>query len=184
MKLRLHFPMRRWNSLLGWPGMIGAGGLAMCLALYFSTVQPAQQRLDTARLSAISLHDRITRASQALNDSARPIDEQLATFYQIFPSERDSTEWIGKIAAIAKRDGLALQQVDYKTDRDKNGKLIRFQMSLPLTGEYQTIRKFLSDLQAQIPIVSLEQVQFERQNVGSPLVNAKVRLVIFLGRSS
>lgn len=184
MKLRLHFPVRRLNSLLGWPGMIGAGGLVMCVALYFSTVQPVQQRLDTARLSAISLHDRITRASQALNDNARPIDEQLATFYQIFPSERDSTEWVGKIAAIAKRNGLILQQVDYKTDRDKNGKLIRFQMSLPLTGEYQTIRKFLSELQAQIPIVSLEQVQFERQNVGSSLVNAKLRLVIFLGRPS
>lgn len=184
MKLRLHFPLRRWNSLLGWPGMIGAGGLAICLALYFSTVQPAQQRLDTARLSAISLHDRISRASQALSDSERPIDQQLATFYQIFPGERDSTEWIGKIAAIAKRDGLALQQVDYKSDRDKNGKLIRFQMSLPLTGEYPTIRKFLSELQAQIPIASLEQIQFERQSVGSSLVNANVRLVIFLVRSS
>lgn len=184
MKLRLHFPARRWNRLLGWPGMIGAGGLAMCLALYFSTVQPAQQRLDTARLSAISLHDRIARAGLALNDSARPIDEQLATFYQIFPSERDSTEWVARIAAIAQRDGLALQQADYKVDRDKSGKLIRFQMSLPLMGEYQTIRRFLSDLQAQIPIVSLEQVQFERQNIGSPLVNAKLRLVIFLGKSS
>lgn len=184
MKLRLHFPVRRWNSLLGWPGMIGAGGLAMCLALYFSTVQPAQQRLDTARLSAISLHDRIAQAGQALNDSARPIDEQLATFYQIFPSDRDSTEWVAKIAAIAKRNGLVLQQVDYKTDRDEKGRLIRFQMSLPLAGEYQTIRRFLSDLQVQIPIVSIEQVQFERQNVGATLVNANLRLVIFLRRSS
>ncbi|MDP1928217.1 MAG: type 4a pilus biogenesis protein PilO [Thiobacillus sp.] len=184
MKPRLHFPARRWNRLLGWPGTIGAGGLAMCLALYFSTVLPAQQRLDTAHLSALSLHDRIEQAGLALNDRARPVDEQLTAFYQIFPSERDSTEWVAKIAAIAQRDGLALQQADYKVDRDKSGKLIRFQMSLPLMGEYQTIRRFLSDLQAQIPIVSLEQVQFERQNVGSPLVNAKLRLVIFLGKSS
>jgi Tfp pilus assembly protein PilO len=176
--------MRRWGSLLGWPGAIGAGGLALCLALYFSAVQPAQQRLDTARTGASSMHERIARAGQALNDGARPVDEQLAAFYRIFPSEHDATDWIGKIAAIAERGGLSLQQAEYKADRDKTGKLIRLQMSMPLSGEYQQIRKFLSGLCAEIPIVSLEQVQFDRQKVGDPLVDAKVRLVIFLGNSS
>ena len=69
-------------------------------------------------------------------------------------------------------------------DRDKIGKLTRFQMSLPLSGEYPKIRSFLSDLRAEIPIVSLEQVQFERQKVGDQQVEAKVRLVIFLGNAS
>ena len=112
------------------------------------------------------------------------MDEQLAAFYRIFPSERDVTEWIGKIAAIAERDGLALEQADYKAERGPTGKLVRFQMNLPLRGEYRTIRRFLSDLRAEIPIVSLEQVQFERQKIGDTLVDAKVRLVIFLGRTS
>ena len=184
MNLRRSFPMRRWASLLGWPGAIGGAGLGLCMALYFSAVQPAQQRLDAARLSASSLHERIARAGQALHDSARPLDEQLAGFYQGFPSEHEATEWVGKIAAIAQRDGLILQQAEYKVDRDKIGKLTRFQMSLPLTGEYPKIRSFLSDLRAEIPIVSLEQVQFERQKVGDQQVEAKVRLVIFLGNAS
>lgn len=184
MNLHLQSHMRRKGIQLGWPGAIGAGAFAMCLALYFSTVQPAQRRLDTVRLSASSLHERITQAGQASNDSARPLDEQLAAFYRFFPSEHDVTDWVGKIAAIAQRGGLNLQQAEYKSERDKTGKLIRFQMSLPLKGEYQTIRRFLSDLHAEIPIVSLEQVKFERQKVGDPLVDAKVRLVIFLGKSS
>lgn len=184
MKLRLHYPMRRWGSLLGWPGAMGMGGLAMCLALYFSAVQPAQQRLDTARLSASSLHERAARAGKVSNDSVRPLDEQLAAFYRSFPNERDATDWIGKIDAIAQRDGLTLQQVEYKADRDRTGKLTRFQMNLPLRGEYQTLRRFLSDLRAEIPAVSLVQVQFERQKVGDPLVDAKLRLIIFLERAS
>ena len=184
MNFRLRFSARRWNSRLGWPGAVGAGGLAMCLALYFSAVQPARQRLDTARDSAVSLQLRIAQAGQTSNDSARPIDEQLAAFYQVFPGEHETTDWIGMIADIAQRGGLGLQQAEYKVERDKSGKLIRFQMSLPLKGEYQAIRRFLSDLRAEIPIVSLEQVQFERQKVGDPLVDAKIRLVIFLGKSS
>lgn len=184
MNLHLRFPVRRWGSLFGWPGAIGVGGMAMCLAFYLSVVQPTQQRLDTARHSASSLHERLARAGQALHDGTRPVDEQLAAFYRIFPSEHEATDWIGKIAAIAERDGLSLQQAEYKAERDPTGKLVRLQMNLPLRGEYQTIRRFLSDLRADIPIVSLEQVQLERQKIGDPLVDAKVRLVIFLGRTS
>lgn len=184
MNLRLRFPRRYWSSLLGWPGALGVAGLVVCLALYFSVVKPAQQQLELARHSASSLHQQIAQAGQALKDSARPLDEQLTVFYRSFPGEHDAPDWVGKIATIAQRDGLGLQQAEYKVDRDKTGKLTRFQMSMPLSGEYQTIRRFLSDLRAEIPIVSLEQVQFERQKVGDPLVNAKIRLVIFLGSTS
>ncbi len=184
MNPRLRLLMRGWTSQLGWPGAVGAGMLALGIAFYFSAMQPAQQQLDTARHSASSQHERIERAGRALNDGTRPLGEQLAAFYRIFPNERNATEWVGKIAAIAQRDGLSLQQADYKAERDKTGKLTRFQMNLPLKGEYQKIRRFLSDLRAEIPIVSLEQVQFERQKVGDPLVDAKIRLVIFLGKSS
>lgn len=180
MNLRRRFPIRRWTSRLGWPGAVGAGALAIGLALYFSVLLPAQQRLDSARLGASSMNARIARASLALNDSARPIDEQLTEFYRIFPSVHDSTDWIGKIATIAQRNGLEVQQADYKVSRDKIGRLTRIQMSMPLSGEYPKIRSFLSDLRAEIPIVSLEQVEFERQKVGDQAVVAKVRLVIFL----
>jgi Tfp pilus assembly protein PilO len=184
MKLGTHFPIRRWAMLLGWPGVCGAAGLAACLALYLSAMLPAQQRLDAARHSAGSLQQRLARAAAAGDQGPRGADEQLAAFYRIFPGEQDVTEWIGRIAAIAARDGLALQQADYKAVHDPAGKLVRLQMDLPLRGEYQTIRSFLSDLRAEIPIVSLEQVQFARQKIGEPLVDSKIRLVIFLGRAS
>lgn len=169
---------------LGWPGAIGAGALSMCLAFYVSTVRPAQAQLDAARLSAQSLQERITQAGLASREGTLTLDEQLAVFYQLFPGEHEATDWVGKIAAIAQRDGLALQQAEYKAERDKSGKLIRFQMNLPLQGEYPTLRRFLADLRTELPIVSLEQVQFERQKIGDPLIDAKVRLVIFLGTAS
>lgn len=183
MKLRLPL-FRRESVQLGLPGALGVAGLAMCLALYFSTVQPAQQRRDAARVSASSLQKRIAQTRPDSIDSVRPLDEQLADFYGIFPKEHDATDSVGKIAAIAQRNGLLVQQAEYKVERDRNGKLTRFQISLPLKGEYQTLRRFLSDLHAEIPILSLEQVQFERQKIGDPIVDAKIRLVIYLGRVS
>jgi type II secretion system (T2SS) protein M len=183
VKLRQYFAIRREHVQLRLPGALGAGGLALCLGLYFSILQPAEQRRDAARLAATSLQTRIAEAGPDPNGRA-PLGEQLAAFYRIFPGEQDATDSVGKIVAVAKRDGLVLHQAEYKAERDKTGKLTRFQMNLPLKGEYQTLRRFLSDLNAEMPTVSLEQVQFERQKVGDPLVDARVRLVIFLGRSS
>ena len=180
MKLPRRLATRRWRSQLGWPGAVGAAAAVACLALYFSMLQPAERRLEAARLNASSLHERITRAGIALKDRERPVDEQLNAFYQIFPSEHEATGWVGKIAAIARRDGLELQQADYKVSRDKIGRLTRLQMNLPLSGEYPKIRGFLSDLRTEIPIVSLEQVDFARPKIGDQKVDAKIRLVIFL----
>ena len=57
-------------------------------------------------------------------------------------------------------------------------------MTLPLKGEYPQIRRFLAALPAELPIVALENVQFERQKVADPNVEARIRLVLFLGRES
>lgn len=184
--MKLGLPARWRNTGLrpGLPGALGAGGLALCLAFYVSAVQPAQQRLETARLDASALQAQLARAAQAGTHKRPALAEQLAAFYQMFPGEQEATERIGAIAALAQRDGLELQQADYTMERDKGGKLTRLQVNLPLKGEYRTIRRFLSDLRAELPIVALEQLQLERQKVGDAQVDAKVRLVIFLGQAS
>jgi Tfp pilus assembly protein PilO len=175
----------RWRGLrLGWPGALGLGLLAGCLAAYFVLVQPAQQRLQQARLAASSLQERIARAGDDAKNKPQSLQDQLDAFYRIFPNERQAADWVGKIAVIAQRDGLSLHQAEYRATPDKTGKLARLQMSLPLKGDYQIVRRFLSDLRAEVPIVAVEQVQLERQKVGDASVDARVRLVIFLGRSS
>ncbi|MDT3708216.1 MAG: type 4a pilus biogenesis protein PilO [Thiobacillus sp.] len=169
---------------LGLPGMVGIGLWVMSATLYFSAVLPAQQRLEEARHSAASLQERIARAGRQLSANERPAAEQLAEFYRAFPDERSSPDWIGKISATAQSCGLSLDQGDYKPSRDKIGKLIRLQMTLPVKGEYGQIRRFLASTGANVPIASLEHVQFERQKVGDPLVDAKIRLVLYLEQPS
>lgn len=170
--------------LLGLPGMVGIGAWVMAVTFHLSAVLPAQQRLDQARQSAVSLQQRIAQAGRQLNASERLPAEQLAEFYGVFPDEASLPDWIGRIAAVAEDCGLSLDQGDYKPTRDKAGQLTRLQMTLPVRGEYRQIRRFLTGTGAAVPIVSLEQVQFERQKVGDPLVDAKIRLVLYLGRAT
>lgn len=164
--------------------MLGVGLWVMVATFYFSAVLPEQKRLEAVRLSADSLQERIKRTSGRTTASERPAAEQLAEFYRLFPDERDTPDWIGKIAATAQGCGLSLDQGEYKPDRDTTGKLTRLQMTLPVRGEYRQIRKFLARTRVDVPIAALEQVQFERQKVSDPLVDAKIRLVLYLGASS
>jgi hypothetical protein len=184
MTASLNRSIGRRLGRLGWPGVVGIGLWVMAAMFYFSAVLPAQQRLDEVRLSAASLHERIARAGRQMSAGERPPAEQLAEFYRMFPDASNSPDWIGKIAATAQRCGLSLDQGEYRPARDKVGKLTRLQMTLPVRGEYRQIRQFLASTGATIPIASLEQVQFERQKVGDPLVDAKISLVLYLGQPS
>lgn len=185
MKLRKPLFLRRDAMRLGWPGWLGLAGLALALGLQVAVLQPARERVAAARRTVLSMQQRLVLAGPGAHQAkVLSVDEQLAAFRARFPSERQAADVVGRIAAIAGRHGLLLQQADYKSERDKALRLSRLQMNVPLHGPYPAIRQFLSALRAEMPLVSLEQVQFERQKVGDAAVDARLRLVFYLGDAS
>lgn len=162
---------------LGWQGRLGLGLLVLAAAAYFLAVAPAAERLDELEHSA---HAQASRAGSPALGGARPADEQLVEFYRFFPGDKEFVDWLGKVALIANEDGLAIDQAEYTVVEDVGGRLARYQVTLPIRGDYRQIRRFLSTLGSEVPIVALEQVQFDRQKVGDTVVNARIRLAIFM----
>lgn len=173
---------RRWLDLFGRPGILGVGLIAMCITLYVSTIQPAQMRLNSAHESVDSIQERLKRAANGLNHSELTPAEQLAEFYRIFPNEKNLLPWLEKIFALAQSNGINLNKGEYKMTHDRVGKLVRFQITLPIRGGYLQIRKYLNSLRAEIPIISIEHLQFERQKIGNHEVEAKIMLALYLER--
>ncbi len=171
---------QRWLSLFGWPGMVGAGLLAMCPAFYFSAVKPAQADLVTVQQSAMSVHERVKLAASGLARNEMAPAEQLAEFYRILPNDKNMLPWLEKIFALARGYGIELDRGEYKVTRERIAKLTCFQITLPVKSEYPQIRKFLDSLQAEAPIVSIEHLQFERQKTDTTLVEAKIVLALYL----
>ena len=181
---RVRSTARRWLRRMDWPGVLAIGILAMCPAFYFSAILPEQQRLDTARHSAVALNEQLALDSKSPDSSKLSTEDQLAEFYRKFPGEGSSSQWLGKLVALAENRGLSLNDGEYKATRDKVGKLVRYQMTFPVKGQYPQIRKFLTDLPDSLPVVALENVQFERQKVADPNVEAKIKLVLYLEQAS
>jgi len=181
---RLRWTSRRWLRALGKSGVLAIGILVVFPPFYLSAIAPAQERLDAARRGTLSLHEQVQLASQSLGGMQRAPFEQLAEFYRIFPEERNAPQWLKKLFALAEKNGLSLQEGEYKANRDKLGRLMRFQMVLPVKGEYPQIRRFLAALPAEIPIIALENVQLSRQNVSDSAVEARIRLTLYLEQAS
>ena len=168
---------------LGWLGIAGVGILAMCMALYFSALRPAQQRLQTLINSISQLGQPGVQTGVIVEGGLAP-EEQLAVFYSSFPQRSSMPVSLGKIYAAAASEGLALEQADYKASLAIAGKLTRYQLNLPIRGEYSRIHKFLVRVLREVPSASLERVLFERKKIDDSAVDATVTLVLHLGPES
>lgn len=180
LKARLSWNLRRWLRVLGWPGVAALGLLVACPSLYVSAIRPMQEHLQDTQRSVISLREQMLHDGKAGKGKLSTPAEQLVEFYRAFPAERFSPQWLEKLIAVAEQNDLTLNEGEYKTTRDKVGRLVRYQITLPVTGEYPQIREFLAALPAEIPIIALEDVQFERNNIAESAVEAKIKLVLYL----
>jgi len=163
----------------GWQAVLGLIVFAGIAVLYVFGIVPEQERLDQLRLQAAHAH----RGLQAA-DRAKTQPEMLAEFYAFFPPPGRLPDLLERVFNAAKRQDLVLEQGEYRAARDSVGELTRYQIALPVRGTYPQIRKFVDGVLADVPSLSLEGIQFERHKVNDSAVEAKVKLVVYLGRGS
>ncbi|MBI4293735.1 MAG: type 4a pilus biogenesis protein PilO [Betaproteobacteria bacterium] len=180
---RIHSAVVEGAASLGWPGVLGLGLLVLACGFYFSTLRSEQSRLDDLRLQIEKAREQ--RAAPA-GENAAPAtpSDKLAAFYGFFPKPTDLPDLLQKVFAAAKAQGLKLENGEYRVLRDNAGALNQFQLTLPVHGTYPQIRKFVDGAMAEVATLSLESIQFERQKVGDALVDARVKLVVYVGKRS
>jgi Tfp pilus assembly protein PilO len=174
----LNWRLRRIAGRLGWPGLLGLVLLGGSALFYVAAVRQEQARLQQAERQAAGLRDRIQQAARGgipLTGSAA----QLSEFYGFFAGHA-ATEWLDKIYAAAAKHGLTLEQGEYRTLPDKTGKLMRYQLTLPVKGSYVQIREFVDTVLTEVPVAALEDVGFKRENVGATNLETRVRFTLFL----
>ncbi|MDB5935179.1 MAG: hypothetical protein JWQ01_2523 [Massilia sp.] len=150
---------------------------AMCAVWYLAAIAPERARLEQA-----------VRHAAAQRPVAQPgtpdmAASDLARFYARFPSQDAFPDALDQLLKTAAAHALTVQQGDYTVTRSPAGKLVRFEVMLPLRGSYPQVRAFLAALARDVPGMALENAQFERRDVGEPVLDVKLRLVLFLVRA-
>ncbi len=170
--------LREAVEQLGRAGVVGVALVAFAAAFYFSAVAPLATESAALRAEADAL-DRRLQTGGAAASRGTPA-EQLATFYAFFPSPQSSPDWLGKINAAARAQGLVLRSGEYKLERGADQKLARYQITLPVVGSYAQIRGFVGRVLAEVPAAALEEITLRRESVSSPTLEARIRLTLYL----
>ena len=174
--------LKRRLARLGRGGGIGLGLFALCLTVYLSALRPAQVRLDQLHDNMTALREKKQGSGNSVQTRQNSLAEQLLTYYNFFPPQMSTPFWLDKIYKAALEQNIELAQGEYRANREKAGKLVHYQITMPVKGNYLQLRKFLAAVLTEIPVASLDQISFERQKIGEEVIEAKIRLTLYLGQ--
>jgi hypothetical protein len=163
------------RSPLGWPGAVALCLIALAV-IGQATIVPSMQ----ARLDALSERTKRT-GGQAGGRSDDPAS-QLDHFYRHFREAGPVPEQLATLHRVATTHGIALRQGEYRLVSQPDGRLRRYQVTLPVAGSYPDVRRFLAETLDAIPTASLDHVAFERKRIGERGIEAQVRLTFYLDR--
>ena len=112
--------------------------------------------------------------------------EEIKRFYDIFPKAVALPQALTVIYQIANKQKLALNSGDYKfnkikeTNSTNQKKLTKYEIVLPIKGQYKQIRAFITEVLQKLPAIALTDMQIRRENSLSQYVEARLIFVIFV----
>ena len=162
--------LERWLRRLGAPGVAAVGVLLFCAAFWASAIAPlAERRAQAAELAA---------RLDAARAGGQPADDGLEAFYKFFRGGKRSADWLSRMYALARKEGLQLRQGSYRYEQGE--RLTRYQVTLPVRGSYAQIRRFTASVLNEVQVASLDGIGFERKRADDPQVEAQLKFTLFL----
>lgn len=164
---------------MGWPAI---GGIALALfaaGFFVSNVVPLEGEVAALRERVRQLEARALDNQVKVVGPQRP-DAQLLAFYEELPRARQAPEVVRRLHAHARAVGLVLESGEYRPLPDPSGKLVRYQILLPVKGGYPQVRDFLARAMRDTPGLALDGIGFQRDKGNSQALEAQLRFTVYL----
>ncbi len=185
----LNWPVLQWQikqiiKQVGLLGLVGLTLMLVSLTVYLLTVLPAQHQLASSQLNLAevkqSSHQLTSKALQVERD---PVAD-MTKFYASFPKGASLSSSLRLIQQTAIQHKLELNRGDYKLTLAKpaaaNDELVRYEVQLPISGQYPQMRAFINGVLQKIPNLALSEIQMKRENSLLPTVEARLLLVLYV----
>lgn len=175
--------LRRLARAISWPAALAVGLLAFEAAFYFSAMAPVLDQQAKLRNEVVLLSQ---ASAQSRGHATRISDPrtELAEFYAALAQPANAPDLLRRLHRVARDQGLTLDQAEYRPLPDPEGKLTRYQILLPAKGTYPEVRRFLVQASGDVPGLAVDSINFQRQQIGDPVVEAQIKLTLFLGAPS
>ncbi|MFZ5512593.1 MAG: type 4a pilus biogenesis protein PilO [Pseudomonadota bacterium] len=174
----------RWHGVrmaqgMGVPGLSGLA-LAGCVAAFsLAVIAPLLDEVEGVRQAVERLRARAAAPSPAAATTEDPM-AQLEMFYRFFPARDSLPELLQTLYREAERHNLALDEGEYRFVADRGRRLARYELLLPVRGNYVQLRRFLAETMRDVPRIVLNSVTLNRQKPSEDTVDARLSFTIYL----
>jgi len=177
--MKAAWKVKRMAVRLRWPGVVGLALIIFTIGLTLFRVEASRQRLNALEREAAAVKAQFGKhATGPILTSNRT---QLSNFYAFFPLTENVPELLSRINRSAGEHQLMLEKGEYKLARESNFRLARYQVTLPVRGDYGELRSFVNDVLQSVPSAALEELTLKRESADLPQLEGRVRFVLFLG---
>jgi hypothetical protein len=158
-------------------GAPACAALALVVAGLLAWTWVASQQRALARAEALQpLHAPAPAAPAAPVPAAPPVD----AFYAGLGERRYAEQQVATLFGLAERHGVEWSRGDYKETYDAAAGVYLYQLDLPLKGTDAAIWRFCAAAMVSMPYASLDEISFRRETIGDDVVEARVRLTLYL----
>ena len=161
-------------------GPLGLASLAVLVALgifHWLVIEPMQAR-------NAELQERVARQERAAQEPGPAnTQDRVAAVYDFLRKDQQTTDWLATLYGIGTATGVQLKSAAYRTQPAAEGRIVRYEIVLPVAGSYPQIREFLRRSLAEIPVLSLDQINLKREHRNDGAVNAELRLTLHMVKS-
>ena len=166
-------PRALWSiSRTGASGAVGLALLVASAAFYVSTHRPIVAEVDSLRADLARAH---SHAASSRVDAASARSEVIGNL----PKRIDMPVILGVMLQQADSARLSIDTGKYEATATKNGGVVRYKVSFPVTGPYPQIRQFIDSTLRAIPAVAINELAIERKSIAEGTVEAQIRLTVF-----
>jgi len=165
--------MKRILERIGVAGVAAIGLLAAALLFSNFMVKPLQEK-------NVSLTEAASRSGRKADNAQS--GAKVAAVYEYLRKEEDTTDWLAKLHGIGTATGIQMRAASYST-KPAEGRIVRYEIVLPVAGSYAQIRDFLKRAQAEIPVMSIDQVSLKKDEKKGGAIHAEMRLTLHMVKS-
>jgi Tfp pilus assembly protein PilO len=165
----------RLRHELGALGLASLVLLAAVGAFHFAVLQPLEAKND-------ALKSRVVRSSPRADKGEGTTADKVGAVYEFLQKREESSDWLAKLYGIGTATGVQLKSANYRT-QSTGGRIVRYEIVLPVTGSYPQIRDFLKRSLAEIPVLSIDQLTLKRESRNDGAVHAELRLTLHMVKS-
>jgi hypothetical protein len=161
---------------LGGFGLAALLLMAAAAAFDLAVLRPMQA-------SNAQLEERVARqAPRAAAGETGNTAGEVAQVYAYLQKDEETTDWLAKLHGIGAATGVQLKSASYRSEKAA-GRIVRYEMVLPLAGSYPQIRDFLQRARSEIPVMSIDQLTLKRESRSQGAVQAELRVTFHMVKS-